>query len=218
MKTMLDCDATFELLTAAPVDADSTAAEHIREHLAVCVSCREFAEAMRPAWHLLHESLPAGQRDGLPLYLSTEDANVQSIMQQIQNAPSVSRQKAGWFQPFYVMVIAAACALLMAYAWSMLDNGVSAAAMPNQSLMAMSLPSSCLQIASVQSAGHQVPHPVVNASTECEHCHATITAAASHSDQLGFVCCTNCHSASSEEKAVNMSTLLVACSTCHAGT
>jgi len=217
MKTMLDCDATFELLTAAPVDAASTAAEHIDEHLAVCASCREFAEAMRPAWHLLHESLPAGQRDGLPMYLSTEDVKVQSIMQQIQASPSVSRRKIGWFRPIYAMAIAAACALLMACAWSMSDNGVSTAAIPSQSLMAMSLPTSCLQIASVQSAGHQVPHPIVSVSSECEHCHATITAATAHTDQLGFVCCTNCHT-SSKEKVVDMSTLLVACSTCHAGT
>jgi hypothetical protein len=66
MKTVIDCDAVFEILTQAPFPTGDPADRDVESHLRVCHECRGLAEALRPAVGLLHESLADESR--LPRY------------------------------------------------------------------------------------------------------------------------------------------------------
>ena len=88
MKTLLTCDAVFEALTSGPVIAGSSEAAAIEEHLTACDSCRQLAEALRPATHLVHEALGEEAARGLPMYLDAHDTVVTEIMQRVETLPS----------------------------------------------------------------------------------------------------------------------------------
>ena len=68
MKTLLSCERVFELLTRGPFPAGETSDVQVIEHIDVCHECRELAEALRPVTDVLHESLLAADRVGLPCY------------------------------------------------------------------------------------------------------------------------------------------------------
>lgn len=66
MKSVMDCDGVFEILTRAPFPSGDEHDAAVEAHLCVCHDCRRLADALRPAVGLLHESL-AGE-DSLPAY------------------------------------------------------------------------------------------------------------------------------------------------------
>ncbi len=68
MKTLLSCERIFELLTRGPFPSGETSDVQVIEHIDVCHECRELAEALRPVTDVLHESLLAADRVGLPCY------------------------------------------------------------------------------------------------------------------------------------------------------
>lgn len=197
MKTALKCDDVFDLLTAGPLDeSGSDQASDVNEHLRNCDSCRDLAEAMRPALHILHEALPADQLNGLPVYLSASDRAVRDIMHQVRSAPTTQQEQSRlgtsllWF--------AACAASLLIASW--IYNGsvsVTNATEPN-ALASMSLPTTCIN-----------EHP---ADEELDN------------DQLAtastwFECCTRCHNATSKslEDQSKLSSVLLACQHCHTG-
>ena len=73
------CDDVFDALTAGPLQVGSGTAYAVERHLADCESCRDLAHALRPARHLLHESLPDDQQVNLPQFLTQQDM-VEGIM------------------------------------------------------------------------------------------------------------------------------------------
>lgn len=238
MKIIVDCDFVFDTLTAGPVTARDASAMQITEHLEACDTCRDFADAMRPACHLLHEALPVDQRGDLPVFLPTDDAAVMAVMQQIATAPvpansatTVARAKsnassgwkspASWLGTTSLLATAAAACLLLLVAGPWLFPGRTAANRfsPNETLLAMQLPNNCLTLAMVKADGIDTPHPSVAHNAKCETCHAPLPAMQSGGDSIAFACCTNCHTASQYKRTAvpEMSRLLVACQTCHSG-
>ncbi|MEO1498189.1 MAG: hypothetical protein AAFV43_13685 [Planctomycetota bacterium] len=70
----MDCEKAFAALTRGPLvglDADDQA---VISHLEECESCRQLAEALRPAPDAFHESLPAGEEAQLPAFRVRDDA------------------------------------------------------------------------------------------------------------------------------------------------
>lgn len=55
MPSTIDCDHVFDILTRGPVSLDEQPT--VRDHLTECSACRELADALRPAMHLVHEAL-----------------------------------------------------------------------------------------------------------------------------------------------------------------
>ena len=49
MRTILSCDAVFDVLTRAPFPDSGSDSESVEAHLSVCHECRCLAEALRPA-------------------------------------------------------------------------------------------------------------------------------------------------------------------------
>ena len=84
MKTTFDCDRTFDRLTAGLLLAGSPEAAEIDAHIASCEACRNLANALRPATHLVHEALVDG---GLPVYVPPEERHVQRVMASIESLP-----------------------------------------------------------------------------------------------------------------------------------
>ncbi len=218
MKTTFDCDRTFDRLTAGPLLAGSPEAAEIDAHIASCEACRNLANALRPATHLVHEALVDG---GLPVYVPPEERHVQRVMASIEslpleNADSTRSRENGKNalagsrlrspRPGVMNVtgftagVACAALLLCLVFWRS-----SPANFPNPSavvaLNKMTLPVAC-----------RSPHSPVN------------PASAANSQQLTnsvYQCCTQCHAASNEpllEPALppaDMSRLVAACTVCH---
>ena len=74
----MDCDEAFWKLTSKPHTEGDEAELELLIHLAVCPSCEQIAEALRPALNLHHESLPRREQRSLPVFQS---ARVKSSVQ-----------------------------------------------------------------------------------------------------------------------------------------
>lgn len=73
------CDDVFEVLTRGPFPTGEQATDFpVERHLTVCHSCRELAEALRPATELLAENQAddgigsSAEKNGWPVYLAAE--------------------------------------------------------------------------------------------------------------------------------------------------
>lgn len=64
----MDCDQVFVVLTRGPVGQWGAERHEVEAHLGSCASCREFAEALRPAPETQHESLGETGASELPRY------------------------------------------------------------------------------------------------------------------------------------------------------
>ncbi len=194
MKTALKCDEVFDLLTAGPLDeAESNQAAGVDEHLLECDSCRNLAEAMRPALHILHESLPPEQLEGLPVYLSADDLAVREIMRQVRSAPTVRPERGRLTTTLLWLVASAACLLIGTWIYNS-SVSVSSANEPS-SLASMSLPPACTE-------------PL---DAELDHEQTEIA--------NKYECCTRCHNSSTKtlEDHTKLSSILLACQHCHTG-
>src|SRR5688572_17197194 len=67
-KLLLNCDQVFDLLTRGPFPSGEETDQPVESHLQACHECRQLAEALQPAVHLLHESLSERDCQELPRY------------------------------------------------------------------------------------------------------------------------------------------------------
>ncbi len=83
---VLDCDLVFETLTRGPFPTGSEEDGLIEAHLSCCDSCRDLADALRPAIDLFHESL---DETGLPGYVGAvpevADRAVRQVMRRVES-------------------------------------------------------------------------------------------------------------------------------------
>ncbi len=70
----ITCDEAFEVLTRGPFPQGNSHDSLVEQHLANCHECRRFSEALRPAIHLIHESLSCAGFNELPQYNGYRDA------------------------------------------------------------------------------------------------------------------------------------------------
>lgn len=83
----MDCEHVFAVLTRGPFPSGCADDAAVSRHLAGCESCRELAEALRPAADVFHESLPPSAAVGLPCYRSRQTA-----MARVSQAAASPRQ------------------------------------------------------------------------------------------------------------------------------
>ncbi|HVX14238.1 MAG TPA: hypothetical protein VHC22_23835 [Pirellulales bacterium] len=65
---MIHCDEVFDILTRGPFPTGAPSDGIVESHLNHCDTCRQLAEALRPAIELLQESIAPEESDGLPRY------------------------------------------------------------------------------------------------------------------------------------------------------
>lgn len=208
MKTMMNCDDAFDTLTSGPVELSASTSRELVEHLEECASCRELAEALRPATHLLHEALPC--HHDLPQVLAEDDEVVLRIMRQVHTTTRPPAQ-GYWRATTAAGLATVACALLvfMAPWWSSGHGGAGRDL--REQLADFGAPRVCFQTIS----NHDVTSHL--SSTNCNDCHIDKEA-----DQLGahcsltIACCTTCHAATAPTAPrVPAQQLLAACGSCH---
>ena len=68
MKTQVNCDDVFDILTRGPFPAGREDDSAVELHLAGCHDCRRLADALRPAVALFHEVLVDHDGEQLPEY------------------------------------------------------------------------------------------------------------------------------------------------------
>lgn len=168
MKTLLDCDFVFDILTRGPFppidgkpfdpqrQADARAIEN---HLATCHDCRQLAEALLPTAELFHEALSEEERATLPAFYDTammarlHSKIIEAVFETEEDPVRVRRidrlcQR--WLAPAMVAVPLIAACILM---WLVADNAAFSnshnimASLPRDqrtSLSDMDLPAGCL--------------------------------------------------------------------------
>jgi len=226
MKTLLNCDDVFDVLTAGPFPTGDRGDESIHQHLAGCAACRRLAAALKPACGLLHEVMPAAERAGLPIYLADEDAQTERIMRRVRQQPRKREVRGHHFSARQMLIwnsLVATLLLIAVCPWTLGSrNGARAVADgdPYQALLGLALPAECLQVA--MAGGQRILHPPARATAACQTCHASdsVPIAGYSVQTLRYSCCTECHSVSLPEhpQVRDMNRLVAACQTCHAAT
>ena len=226
MKTLLNCDDVFDVLTAGPFPTGGRDDRPIEQHLAACSACRALAEGLKPACDLLHEVMPTIERAGLPVYLADENEPVRKIMQRVREQPVT---KSGWGNRYSVKQmlfwnsLAATILFVLLFPWILGGRGSTHAVVSSdahQTLVGMTLPADCLQVAM---AGHRkILHPPTEATAACETCHesGSVMIAGHSVNNLHYFCCTECHSVSlaNRPQLRDVTRLVAACRTCHSAT
>jgi predicted anti-sigma-YlaC factor YlaD len=184
MKTLLDCDQVFDVLTRQNFPSGSDDDNAVELHLQGCHECRQLAEALRPAVGLLHESLFEDESRELPSYQSDEEVDLTArIMQQVCHVEV--RQPQRWFSSeqlsaaLAVVIVATAAVCAMAWQGSSQAPGDGRDAIASSALVSKSI-----QLASL------------NVSEACL-LPAAVDARNNSSvsfDSARYQCCTSCHS------------------------
>ncbi len=223
MKTLLNCDGVFDVLTAGPFPSGDRADQSIQQHLAACSECRALAEALKPACDLLHEVMPAAEQASLPIYLAEENEPVQKIMQRVREQPVT---RSGWGhhssvkQILFWNSLAATMLLVLLFPWMSGGRDSTQAVAhsdAHQVLLGMALPADCLQVA--LAGNRKIFHPPTEATAVCQTCHesGSVVIAGHSVDNLHYFCCTECHSVSRTNRPQlrDVTRLVAACQTCH---
>lgn len=134
MKTLVDCDLVFDVLTRGPfppvydsrelrtADVDVQA---IEAHLLDCYECRQLAEALRPSVNLIHEALSDEERSSLPSFTDNAMMNrlhsriIEAVFESEEDPARVRRIDRAcktWLAPATVLLPIAAVLLLMLFA------------------------------------------------------------------------------------------------------
>lgn len=206
MRTLIDCDATFDALTRGPFPGGHDFDDAVAAHLASCHDCRELAEALRPAVDLFHESLAEAERTDLPQYVgSVENESLERRILTVIESESLKSPRGSRFDsqrwcayalaPLVVLVLTA---LVLRGLAGISDShkAVALGADPVNGmnlLAALSIPVSC----GVEGQGE--------------------TALAT---EARFACCTQCHAlANPGRPSIRcVAQLTIACSACHLAT
>lgn len=94
MKSPMNCDRVFDILTRGPFPNGETTDAAVELHLIACHDCRRLAEALRPAINLFHEAVPCTELHNLPGYtgaLCSRDGKFLSESKIVTLAPPLRR-------------------------------------------------------------------------------------------------------------------------------
>ena len=193
MKTLVDCDFVFDVLTRGPyppIDVDQFSiqqridSQSIENHLANCHECRQLAEALAPCTEMFHEALSDEERASLPSFNDVQmmarlhSKIIEAVFESEEDPDMVRRVDRAcqrWLAPSMAIVpLIAACVLLWLFsdptAFSRSPSVASLSqtqmGVPN-SLREMDLPADCLTPISLTSSGdsaNKVPNSVAAAS------------------------------------------------------
>lgn len=73
---MIQCDEVFDILTRGPFPTGAPSDGIVELHLAQCESCRQLAEALRPAIELFQEAVTPEESRTLPSYWGESGSNL----------------------------------------------------------------------------------------------------------------------------------------------
>ena len=203
MKTLLDCEQVFDVLTRQPFPSGSAHDYAVELHLQGCHECRQMAEALRPVAELLHETLDDEQRNGLPSYDGEREVELTSrIMQQVSLVEVRPPQR--WFSSGQLSaalaVVIVATITVSSMAWQQIaeankDKGLTS----NSVLMSKTIQLAALKV-----------------SDECLLPEGDSSDPATRFESTRYQCCTSCHS-ESQENAVPAEAVLRngGCFVCH---
>lgn len=222
MRTLVDCEFVFDILTRGPFppiddstdDRLSIDSSLIEAHLASCHECRQLAEALRPSVAIFHETLSDEERATLPAFNDGEmmDRLHQKIIEAVfeseedpEHVQRIDRACRTWLAPAMVLVPIIAMTILMAV---MANPDLSAAfsraiaATPawdrseQVDIRAMGLPDGCLTPV-VMAASIHVTQDTEPTSTEriaaCTDCHTMKTASDEKLVHATQKHCADCH-------------------------
>lgn len=210
MSMSLDCDQVFDVLTRGPFPTGDASDCDVEYHLACCHSCRQLAEALRPAVELFHEAIEPADSADLPGYrgeLATRSVGLaQLVAEAVSVAPSPRSsavmpqpvRSATWLdmvaeRPLRLMTALACGALFAASVWGVGLTGHSLPTRPNH---AISLSDDGL----VHLASLQLQPQCFTTPTALSQLH----------------CCTECHTAKTSQPALAARSLAVVASSCRA--
>jgi hypothetical protein len=210
MNKALDCDQVFDVLTRGPFPTGDASDCDVEHHLACCHSCRQLAEALRPAVELFHEAIEPADSADLPGYrgeLVTRSVGLaQLVVEAIAVEPlphvAVARPRPArtttWLDmvaesPLRLMTALACGALFAAAVWG---AGLTGHSIPNRPSSAISLSDDGLvHLASLQLQPQCFTAPTALSKLQC---------------------CTECHSAKTPEPTLATRSLAVVASSCRA--
>jgi len=228
----MTCDHVFDILTRAPFPAGDASDVDVERHLGTCHECRQFAEALRPALDLFHESIPLHESVDLPGYMGALMAAVDETTtataprgrhdlprpRDFGNQPPTRRAVKRGVVPsgFGLALGVLVCFGLLftmardaspTWKWRLSSSTAKAdrAELSGAQLLAsLNLPTICRD---AFSADHP---PIVDAP------HPTPLAELGHRTR----CCTECHSAANPQRPKLVSTVKLArsCAACHRST
>ena len=234
MKTLLDCDFVFDILTrgpfpptdSMPLDPQRQAdARAIENHLATCHECRQLAEALLPTADLFHEALSEEERATLPAFLDTDmmarlhSKIIEAVFETDEDPVRVRRidhlcQR--WLAPAMVAVpLVAACVLM----WLFADNSAFSnphgiiASLPHDqraSLRDMDLPVGCLTPISLVAADTKATGEVAGVPNNPQIAEPILPQHATGSLQ-----CEQCHQASPPQISAPPKHTKSSCLQCH---
>ena len=211
MSMSLDCDQVFDVLTRGPFPTGEASDDNVEHHLACCHSCRQLAEALRPAVELFHEAIETTDSGDLPGYrgaLAPQSIGLAQLVAEavrVEDSPPRSpavrpqpARPATWLdkvteRPLRLMTALACGALFAASVWG---SGLTGHSLPARPSSAISLSDDGLvHLASLQ------------LQPRC------------FSEPTGFSrlqCCTECHAAKSPQPSLATRSLAVVASSCRA--
>lgn len=91
MSSSIECDHVFAILTRGPFPSGDATDQEVERHLELCESCREIAEALRPASDLFHESVSLFELNDLPRYGNPGDDLGARCRTMTEEAPASQR-------------------------------------------------------------------------------------------------------------------------------
>lgn len=210
MSLPLDCDQVFDVLTRGPFPTGDASDTDVERHLACCHSCRQLAEALRPAVELFHEAIEPADSGDLPGYrgaLATRAVGLAQLVAEAVNIEQPPRAQAArpqparpatWLdqiaeRPLRLMTALACGALVAASVWG---AGLTGNSLPSRPSSAISLSEDGLvHLASLQLQPRCFSEPTASSRLQC---------------------CTECHAAKTPQPALAVRSLAVVASSCRA--
>lgn len=229
---MIHCDEVFDILTRGPFPTGAASDGIVESHLAQCASCKQLAEALRPALELFQESVTPEESRKLPSYWGAATATMAPWM--AASEAIATRAEPDAHKParllhtltgygladaarFAVGIVLGMILMVGAYGiwqWKAGDREHRSAlagtrarltAAGHQTLAALQLPMACL-----------VGTPLANSARHTPTDESARSASQS-SGQLGTIaCCTTCHASGRDAPPPEATVRIVqACQACH---
>ena len=230
MKTLVDCDYVFDVLTRGPFPQEGEPKEPVERHLESCFECRRLAEALRPGVEIFHEVLSSDERKSLPVYWDEEALNemnhriIDAVHESTERAYRVEAVCRRWLSPAFVVAPIAAALLFFLVGTPLLNatfSRVAESKVHAEETLAGLSAAPCLVSMNTPDSMHESD----NAAIACKECHENVSELEKPEGQLankiGFHCCTSCHAAVSPNEShapssPEIAKMILACAVCHA--
>lgn len=226
----MNCDQVFEVLTRGPFPSGSPQDAQVESHLTTCHTCRQLAEALRPAVDLLHEAVFANDFHGLPEYrgrmaetpaydlpASVDTIVAGTVSVELPKRRTVPKQQAVTIEKTQKPVNSRSLATLVGISLVVLVL-LQASGLLNTSDLLRTAGAGPVQEGEPNPAGRRLLASL-DISTDCFHTRAEDLSKAEKNNKRStkYHCCTQCHSAAhTAHGSFEVAALARSCRACHA--